>query len=134
AIALDAGGRELRGRVTDRDGAAVAGAGIWTAPISDPFARIYTNADAQGRWSVRVPPGREYAIWSEAGGRAGEAARARSDLDGEIELMAIEPRPTPPAVVAEIGQRAVHLAGASAGADLADLEPVLEMAGDARVV
>jgi erythromycin esterase len=95
---------------------------------------FYSEVQADGSYQVTVPKGTAYKVQLDTPGMKAMSVVTRSGSDAPCDLEALVPQPVPGEVVSWIKQQAVVLQTTEAGHGFADLQPLKEIIGDARVV
>jgi hypothetical protein len=81
------GTSELRGRVIDAGGAPIQGARIVIVASAVPMPEIALLSDEQGRFALRLPPGRFTLRAHGSGGSVGDLDVEGAPHAGEILIM-----------------------------------------------
>ncbi len=136
-VATGGSGATLSGHVRDDHGNPIAGAEVRAPRVSDVNGDVfYTRTDATGAFAVTLPSA-SYGVLAKAPGRASDPENAPLTGDRTVELVARKIAPAGPApreVVDWMRAHAVPLATTEAGHGFADLAPLKQMIGDARIV
>ena len=137
-VATGGTGATLSGHVRDDRGNPIAAAEVRAVRVSDVSGDVfYTRTDDTGAFAVMLPPA-SYGVLTLAPGRASDPENT-PPLTGDrtVELLARKvapPGPAPREVVDWMRAHAVPLATAEAGHGFADLAPLKQIIGDARIV
>lgn len=137
---LGGDGFTVRGVVFGEDGRPARGAAVLASRLSDFEADCFVvEGDEQGYYSVTLPRA-DYAIraMAKAAGTVSEpvkvvGARDRA-IDLQLEHLFAPDKPAPDEVVAWLKQSAVPLSTLQAGNGFADMQPLRDIVGRARVV
>ncbi|MFO0846427.1 MAG: M56 family metallopeptidase [Gemmataceae bacterium] len=91
-------GEKVTGTVEAADGSPAGGAVVWAAKNAlGPLQRREADADAQGRFTLNLPPG-TWTVWGRKGTQGGESTGPY----GRVEVVAGQ---SPPAVVVRLEER-----------------------------
>ena len=130
-------GVTLSGHVRDDRGDPIAGAEVRAARFSDVNGDLfYARTDDTGAFAVTLPSG-SYGVATQAPGRASDPESAPLTGNRTVELVArrvAPPGPAPREVIDWMRAHAVPIATAEAGHGFADLAPLKQIIGDARIV
>ncbi len=138
-LRLGAQGLTLRGAVGDTRGRPVSGASVYAWRVSDTHDGVfYTRTDSSGQYQLTLPPADLYGARAAAPGLeskprgvdARKSEPAHFTLRAELQVG----KPAPAAVVEWVRARAITVSTVEPEQDLADLEPLRALIGDARVV
>lgn len=138
-LAAPAEGFVLAGDVRDSTGAALAGAEVHCLRTISRGDLFVGRADGAGRYALPLPSSPYYGCHAAAG----ELRSPLVEVDVEVatgaarqrqDLVIRRPAPAPQAVVDWIRAQAIPLLTTRAGHGFADLEPLRDVVGGARVV
>ena len=127
----------LEGDVRDSTGAALAGAEVHCMRTISQGDLFVGRADGAGRYALRLPSSPYYGCHAAADGLRSPLVEIDVDVAaGAVrrDLLIRRPAPAPQAVVDWIREQAIPLLTTRAGHGFADLAPLREVVGDARVV
>jgi erythromycin esterase len=128
----------LSGTVVDAGKQPIAGVTLRAVRVSDVEGDIFlARTDARGAYRVTLPKAR-YALTSGADGLESPPTSVRGDADQTIDLALTRvfplDVPAPAEVAAWLAQAAIPLATPEAGHGFADMAPLRDVVGKARVV
>ncbi len=127
----------LEGDVRDSTGAALAGAEVHCMRTISQGDLFVGRADGAGHYALRLPSSPYYGCHAAADGLRSPLVEIDVDVAaGAVrrDLVIRRPAPAPQAVVDWIREQAIPLLTTRAGHGFADLAPLREVVGDARVV
>ncbi|MCH9686751.1 MAG: erythromycin esterase family protein [Deltaproteobacteria bacterium] len=130
-LTLAVGTQQLSGIVRDQHGAAFPGA---LAIVATADQRLYpTRTDAEGTWTVRIPPAEQYmaVVTNE---QAPPEVSMVADPDALVETLLPRPQSAPPEAVAWVQQHHVPLSSVEPGAPMDDLAALDSMVAGKTVI
>ncbi len=140
-LVLGTPGARLQGKVMDAKGAALPGAFVCAARISENEGDVFVaQVDAAGRYTLSLPSGAPYLLVVDAKGLPRTPHRIdRYDVPTELHLdLALEspaaPHPSDAAIEGWLRKSAIPWAGVDPTLPLSDLEPVRAVIGAATLV
>ncbi|MCA9728472.1 MAG: erythromycin esterase family protein, partial [Candidatus Eisenbacteria bacterium] len=99
--------------------------------VADLF---YAQTDDEGRFRVRLPRAQGYLISSGDLSLRSDLSQVPGDRDSDIDFMVVRDAPADDAVVMSLRGRAIPLTNVQAEHGFADMQPIREIVGSARVV
>ena len=132
---LETGGTEISGFVHDALGEPLANATLAVYGRRDGAGDLFaTRTDPDGRFRVGLPPSEGFVLTLSDESATAPPVEIGPDGARDLDVPVTRVGPAPQAVVDAIREHAVPLTSTEAAHGFADLEPLAELVGDARVV
>lgn len=137
-VTLGKVGYTVLGTVRGADGRPAPGAVVWASRFSGVDGdELHTLADAEGRYALKLEPGKKYAVQAGTDGfvSATQGTRLQEDTTFDLELRPVViPSSTEEDFIAWLRGAAVPLKTLALGQGFEDLRGLKDVIGDARVV